>query len=95
MTIKEFSHKHSLVFFWTTVILAILLLITMTFNCLTRFERLERFDGGYRYQNETRQDRNIRGVQRPMMNGQGFQDRLNVIDVDQSTTSVNTSITNQ
>jgi hypothetical protein len=92
MTIKEFSHKNGLVFFWTTIILAVLLLITMTFSCLTRFER---FSNDYRYKNETRQDRNIRGIQRPMMNGQGLQSRLNVTDVDQSTTSVNTSVTNQ
>lgn len=28
MTIKEFSHKHALVFFWATVVLAVLLVTT-------------------------------------------------------------------
>jgi hypothetical protein len=28
MTIKEFSHKHSLVFFWATIVLALLFVVT-------------------------------------------------------------------
>ena len=32
MKIKEFAHKHALVFFYTTVVLAIILIVTMIFN---------------------------------------------------------------
>ena len=93
MTIKEFSNKNGLVFFWSTIILAILLLITMTFGCMMRCNDGE----GYRYRENMQQERVKRGSQRPMMNGQGFQDRSGIIDnvQPQSTTSVNTSIENQ
>jgi hypothetical protein len=97
MTIKEFSHKHGLVFFWATIVLAVLLLITLI--CSSGIFRT------YRYPNMMRQDRNIEynrrntnnNTQRPMVNGQSFQNRTGIIDNSQpqSTTSVNTSITNQ
>lgn len=77
MTIKEFSHKHSLVFFWTTVVLAILLLLTTCFGGRGGYMIMR--DGyGYGYDRydkkmmNNRPDTNIQGGQRQMMGpGQG------------------------
>ena len=46
MTIKEFSHKHSLVFFWATVVLAVLLILTAVAG-ENQGRRGEMMRGGY------------------------------------------------
>lgn len=64
MTIKEFSHKHSLVFFWATIVLALLFVVTAA-------GRMH----GDRYGRMMR-DGNEYGGQR-MMNRQGGQRMMN------------------
>ncbi len=46
MTIKEFSHKYSLVFFWATIILVVLFLLTACFGGRGRHMMMK---GGYGY----------------------------------------------
>ncbi len=75
MTIKEFSHKHSLVFFWATVVLAILLLLTTCFGGRGYYGRgymMMREGYGYdRFDKKMMNNRpgtNIPGAQRQIMN---------------------------
>lgn len=56
MTIKEFSHKHSFIFFWATVISTILLLAMITDIYLKRLD------------NHRRYPRQCINTQRPMIN---------------------------
>ena len=44
MTIKEFAHKHSLVFFWATIVLVVLFLLTA---CMDGRGRHMKIKGGY------------------------------------------------
>lgn len=46
MTIKEFSQKHSLVFFWATIVLVVLFLLT---TCIGGKGKHMMMKGGYGY----------------------------------------------
>ncbi|MBC7981816.1 hypothetical protein H7X65_01950 [Candidatus Parcubacteria bacterium] len=62
MTLKEFSHKHALLFFWATIILAIILLCSSM--CRMHGGRGDMMRGGYDKSGKMME----RGGQRQMMN---------------------------
>ncbi len=64
MTIKEFSHKHSLVFFWATVVLAALALFTYIASIHRGYGPRMMMRGDYRGH---KGDMMMRGGQRQMM----------------------------
>ncbi|MBC7981946.1 hypothetical protein H7X65_02610 [Candidatus Parcubacteria bacterium] len=66
MTIKEFSHKHSLVFFWATVVLAVLLLITTCGQGRDRYMMKGGYERGGKMMNR-QYNNNQSGQQRQMM----------------------------
>lgn len=91
MTIKEFSQKHSLVFFWTTVVLLILNII-MTCGAA----RFERYDYDYE------RGGMMRGENRGFYNKEGYRNKryneqapVNTGNVIQATGTANTAPTNQ
>ena len=69
MTIKEFSQKHSLVFFWATIVLVVLFLLTTCVGGRGRYKMMKggwNDDYGYeRYDKKMMNNNN--GQQRQMM----------------------------
>lgn len=102
MTIKEFSSKHSSTFFWATIILAILLLISLIkLNNNSRYPSMMRQNRGTQF-NRSNTNPNINNnIQRPMMNNGVIQNPTaiptpiqNITNI-KSTTTVNTSVKKQ
>lgn len=83
MTIKEFAHKYALTLFWTTVVLAIILLLNLIANC-DRYDRRYpgyMMRGGY-YNNDDgyyKRGQMMNRQQRPIYNNA---QPLEEIDVD-------------
>jgi hypothetical protein len=75
MTIKEFSQKHSLVFFWATIVLVVLFLLTTCMSCKSRHMMMKGGDGYDRYDKKMMNKPSTQGQQRQMMGpgqGQGY-----------------------
>lgn len=65
MTIKEFSHKHSLVFFWATIVLVVLFLLTACIGGKGRHMMMKK---GYGYDHDRYEKR--------MMNKSGYEKQM-------------------
>lgn len=66
MTIKEFSQKHSLVFFWATIILVALFLLTV---CMEGKGRHMMMKGGYERYDKKMMQRDQRQMMDPNTQG--------------------------
>lgn len=83
MTIKEFAHKHSLTFFWSTIVLAIIILLVL----VSGFNR-DRFEGRRDFRDRDFDRRGGQMMNRPMMNNQNPQPQAEqVLPVDNTSPS--------